>query len=313
MKRDVIKTGKYGIGTQIHTVHVGRDAGELTRFYEDVFGALVYLGADEPFYSPDEDRYATLAVISDFCIEPMAPKEPADPRMPVGRFFGKYGSHLHSVGYTVDDLVGLGKELIAQGVRVAKPGGGFLDEVGADVLYVYPHPRDTAGLMVELCGIDMRGDPRLLDSWSSELDRWSSHPLGIVRLAHQTVGVRDLDRSAARLEELFGAVPVAEGEDATEGARYRVLHLGDGLLRLAQPTVGGTALAAHVERFGDMIYGVTFRVRDVDSAAQWLQEQSIRTTRLSDALLAADPADTFGAPYFFTGTDVPNDPFGGEA
>ncbi len=309
MRRDIVKTGRYGIGTQVHTVHVGRDAGELTRFYEDVFDAVVYLGADEPFYSPYEDRYATLAVISDFCIESMAPKEPVDPRMPVGRFFLKYGSHLHSVGYTVDDLVGLGNDLIAQGVRIAKPGGGFLEGVDADVHYVYPHPRDTAGLMVELCATDMRGDPRLLDDWSSELERWSSSPLGITRLAHQTVGVRDLEVSGARFEELFGAVPVAEGESGTEGARYRVLHLGDGLLRLAQPTVPGTPLADHVERFGDMIHSVTFRVRDLDSAERWLAEKKVGTTRLSESLLVTDPADTLGAPYCFTVEDLPGDPF----
>jgi hypothetical protein len=33
---------------------------------------------------------------------------PADPTKPVGKFYTKFGRHLYSVGYKVDDLVGLG-------------------------------------------------------------------------------------------------------------------------------------------------------------------------------------------------------------
>jgi hypothetical protein len=54
---------------------------------------------------------------------------------------------------------------------------------------------------------------------------------------------------------------------------------------------------------------VTLRVRDLDSAATWLAKKEIRTERLRDDLLAANPDDCHGAPYFFTTANVPGDPF----
>ena len=124
MERQRLKTGKYGIGTMIHSVHMTDDVPALNTFYEDVFGGLMYMGIDEPNYLPPEDRWAGLVQISDLCIETMAPNTPVDATKPVGKFFSKYGKHLHSVGYTVDDLVGLGNELIGKGVYIGRPGGG---------------------------------------------------------------------------------------------------------------------------------------------------------------------------------------------
>jgi catechol 2,3-dioxygenase-like lactoylglutathione lyase family enzyme len=309
VKRDVTKTGKFGIGSQIHTVHMCADVVELNRFYQDVFGGLLFMGVDEPTFSPREDRWASLLVISDLCIETMAPHLPVDPTRPVGKFFSKFGQHLHSVGYAVDDLVGLGDSLIAKGVRIGKPGGGRLEKMDPEAHYVFPSPKDTSGLMVELCGFDMPGDPRLLEDWSSAATAWTEHPLGIRRLAYQTLGVRDLDAAVARYKDLFAAETVARGHSVEEGAAFEIVHLGDGLLRLAQPVEPATPLAAHVERYGDMIYSITFRVDDLAAAQDWFEEKKIATRLLGPGLLAAEPADTFGAPYFFTTDQVPSDPF----
>jgi hypothetical protein len=47
-----------------------------------------------------------------------------------------------------------------------------------------------------------------------------------------------------------------------------------------------------------MIYGLRFRVRDVDAAERWLNTCCVRTTRIRDDLLVTDAADTFGAPIY---------------
>src|SRR5664279_6048994 len=98
----------------IHSVHMSDDVQALTKFYEEVFGALTYMGVDEPNYLPPEDRWATLVQFSDMCIEPMAPNTPIDVTKPVGKFYNKFGRHLHSAGYRVDDLNGLGNYMIGQ-------------------------------------------------------------------------------------------------------------------------------------------------------------------------------------------------------
>jgi hypothetical protein len=58
-----------------------------------------------------------------------------------------------------------------------------------------------------------------------------------------------------------------------------------------------------------MIYSITFRVNDLDSAQTWLSSKGVRTSRPRAGLLAADPADTFNAPYFFTTDVLESDPF----
>jgi catechol 2,3-dioxygenase-like lactoylglutathione lyase family enzyme len=310
MKREQKKTGPYGIGTAIHTVHMTDDVPTLNRFYEEVFGGLFYLGIDEPHYLSPEDRWAGLVVIGDLCIETMAPNMPVDPSKPVGKFYTKYGRHLHSVGYKVDDLVGLGNHLIRKGVYIGAPGGGRIEQMAPETVYFYPSPRDTYGLMVELCGIEMHGDPRLLPTWSSQVRFWElSHPLGIRRVAYQTLGVKNLDEAVARYVDLFEAVPVHAGVSDAEAARFEILHLGDGLLRLAQPLETNSALGQHVARWGNMIYSITFQVGDLDAVEAWLAQKGIGTKRLADDLVAAEPADTFNAPYFFSATTIPGDPF----
>src|SRR5262245_24304299 len=116
MQKAVRKTGDFGIGLMIHSVHMTADVPALNRFYEEVFGAPLCMGVDTPNYLGPEDRWAGLIMISDLCIETMAPNMPADPTKPVGKFFTKFGQHLHSVGYRVDDLVGLGNRLLSKGI-----------------------------------------------------------------------------------------------------------------------------------------------------------------------------------------------------
>ena len=309
MKKIVRKTGDYGIGIMIHSVHMTDDVPALNRFYEDVFGGLMYMGVDEPNFLPVEDRWAGLLLVSDLCIETMAPNMPADPTKPVGKFYTKFGRHLHSVGYKVDDLVGLGNHLIEQGVYIGAPGGGKLDHIEESMTYFYPSPRDMYGLMAELCKVDMRNDPRLLETWSSQVKMWEiGHPLGIKGLAYVTLGVRDLDAASQTYVERIGAVPVAGGVDDGGQFRYQLVQLGDCLLQLAEPLDADSPLGQHVARWGNMIYGITFSVRDLDSAGAWLEKKNIRSTRPRDGLLAANPDDCFGAPYFFTTDPVPTAP-----
>jgi hypothetical protein len=108
---------------------------------------------------------------------------------------------------------------------------------------------------------------------------------------------------------LFDAELVHSGVDEAEGAKFQIVHLGDSLLRLAEPTRAGTPLSDHVAKWGNMIYSITFQVVDLDSAEAWLAKKNVGTSRPGADLLAADVADTFGAPFFFTTAAIPGDPY----
>jgi hypothetical protein len=312
VRKQVKKTGDFGIGLMIHSVHMTDDVPTLNDFYERVFGGLLYMGVDEPNFLPVEDRWAGLIQISDLCIETMAPNMPADPTKPVGKFYNKFGKHLHSVGYKVDDLTGLADHLIKEDVFLGKPGGGRA-ESAADLgpyPYFYPSPRDSVGLMIEMCAVDMPDDPRELETWSSQVKMWEiGHPLTIRRLAYITLGVKDLDEAVSVYTKRFQAVPVHDGVDDAEQCKFQIVQLGDCLIRIAQPLGDDSPLGQHVAKWGNTIYGITMRVRDLDSAEAWLARNSVKTTRPRPGLLVADPEDCHGAPYFFTNEDIPNDPF----
>ncbi|MEW2622488.1 VOC family protein [Streptomyces sp. NPDC048106] len=309
MKKRVQQTGDHGIGQMVHVVHMSDDVQQLRRFYEDVLGGYVYMGVDEPNYFDREDRYATLLMVGDLCVETMAPRMPADPKLPVGKFYRKFGRHLHSVGYKVEDLAGLADRLLARGVRIAKPGGGSIEELAPDTHYFFPSPRDTAGLMVELCRTDMPGDPRVQETWSSLEGMWRNHPLTLDRFSYVTLGVRDLESAVSVYVDVMQAVPVQTGVDEDLAARYATLQLGDCLLQLAEPSGADSSLGRHVERWGNMIYSLRFRVRDLDSAESWLNKNAVRTTRVRPELFVTEVEDTFGAPMFFSTEDIEGDPF----
>ncbi|MEU9269082.1 VOC family protein [Streptomyces sp. NPDC048251] len=309
MKKQVQVTGDHGLGQMVHIVHVSEDAQELRAFYERVFGGFVYMGVDEPNYQLLEDRYATLLMIGDLCIETMSPKMPADPGLPVGRFYTKFGRHLHSVGYKVEDLPGLADRLLKKDVYIGRPGGGRLTALDPETLYCFPSPRDTAGLLVELSVLDMPGDPRDLDTWSSLAPMWRDHPLTIERFSHVTVGVKDLDTAVKTYVDIFQAIPVAKGTDPDLRAEYQTLQLGDCLLQFAEPQSEDSDLGRHVARWGNMIYGFRFLVRDVDSAEAWLNRNDVRTTRIREGLVVTNEEDSFGAPIFLGSEEIEGDPF----
>lgn len=77
--------------------------------------------------------------------------EPTEPDSPVGKFLEKRGPGIHHVAYRVDDIEAELARLKAQGVRL-------IDEsprVGAGgALIAFIHPKETGGVLTELCQRD---------------------------------------------------------------------------------------------------------------------------------------------------------------
>ncbi|MTB27575.1 MAG: hypothetical protein F2923_02925, partial [Actinobacteria bacterium] len=232
MRRQYKTTGDYGIGNMIHFVHMTDDVHKLNDFYARVFGGYRYMGIDELNYLPPEDRWASLVMVADTCIETMAPNFPIDVNKPVGKFYTKFGQHLHSVGYKVDDLAGLADRLLEKGIYIGAPGGGKIEKLDPETVYFYPSPRDTAGLMVELCKTDMRNDPKDQDTYTELMRLYEQHPMTFDRFAYVTLGVKDLDSAVATYVDVMQAVPIQDGIDEDLQCKYMTLQLGDCLLQL---------------------------------------------------------------------------------
>src|SRR4029453_12681281 len=91
----------FKIGKLFHLTQVVDDLEVVDRWYDDVF-------AVERFYNGYEElsgRNASLIAIGDLVLEPMTPAkvEPLK-NQSVKRFHARFGQHLHSIAWYVDDL-----------------------------------------------------------------------------------------------------------------------------------------------------------------------------------------------------------------
>jgi hypothetical protein len=280
----------------IHVIHVGADIRELNAWYENVFGGLVYLGLDEPTYLAAEKRWASLLMVSDFCVETVAPELPADDATAFGRFYARHGQRLHSVGFVSEDVEGLAANLEERGIRCA------LQRANGRTWF-FPRPRDIGGLIIEFIDDLVPEDPRLREEWSSLRQLMSTHPLGVESLSHVTIGARDRSASHQTFTHLWTAETLEDTEDPSRGRASSWLALGDTVIELAQPTDDTTALAKSVAAGDNSVYSVTFKVADLDRARAHLEAHSIGVDSDGE-VLRADPADCHGARYEFTTEQV---------
>src|SRR3954463_568030 len=157
-------------------------------FYADVFGAREYwTGYDEA-----ENRDASLFVIGDTCIELFAPR---DRTSLLGASLARFGNSWHSFEWQGPGLEQAWAALGERGVRIPtyRPGS-----------FLMTHPGDCHGMLIELCPLEMGGDPRIEPGWTA--DPWrDQHPLGVTGLHNLSVAVRDLDAAEAWLTGLVAS------------------------------------------------------------------------------------------------------------
>ncbi|MFD9664267.1 VOC family protein [Rhodococcus sp. NPDC059968] len=303
MRKPVETKSPFGVGMMMRVAHITEDVGAMVEWYGRVFGALPGMGYPDPDYLEPEDRYMTTVHIADLCIEIIAPAKPVNTQLPVGKFFSKHGSRLHSVGYQVDDPIGLAKHFVNEGVQIAMPGGVPIDEMDPEHMYVFPRPKDVAGIACELGDSEsfVEGkDPRYIDTWTEFARSWDDHPTTVTGLGHITFAVTDLAEATEVLRTKFLAEIVEEGTREELGYRYTLARLGDTLLEVAEPTAAGTHLHDELTQTGARIYGITLQVRDLDKLTEHLSDQGIRTTRHSPDYVTAEPADCNNVPFVFT-------------
>lgn len=131
----------FTIGRLFHIIHISEELAPLDAWYDDVFSPV--RGIMDGGYSEIEKRDASLIVIGDAIIEPMAvSKVEGAEELPVGRFTARFGRHWHSLAWYVDDVGPLWESMQAQNIRVVTDGGVPLPTrpTGGSL---FTHPRDT--------------------------------------------------------------------------------------------------------------------------------------------------------------------------
>jgi catechol 2,3-dioxygenase-like lactoylglutathione lyase family enzyme len=290
-----------------HLMLMVDDFDPAQQFFDDLFDPVMLFTKS---WSDFDKRWASISLIgSDFSFELMeASKQDEDAGSPLPKFARRFGQHLHSLAWYVDadSMQPLVETLLDTGVRVVRPDGSpyVAGEVTDMTGTVFTHGRDTFGQMEFQSRSDR--DPRFSPEWSDEHWR-TDHPLGLQRVSHVTVLVRDLDRARTIFVGALGGVLVHERDDAHDTRVYVLVgtHTMVELLCPKDPESDwGRELAAN----GELPNAVTFLVRDLDAAELHVTKVGARIAARGDGWFTADPADTFSAVLTFTTRRIPGDP-----
>ena len=292
------------IDNLFHVIHVVDDVEGVDEWYENIFGGRRIFWRQ---FSKHELRDASMMVFSDCVIEVMSPSnvEGAQDK-PVGRFHGRFGQRLHSIAFFVTGLPELFERLRARDIPLYGDGGGRIErppERGA----IYTHPRQTYGQLEFMERIGDARDPRFQPGWAPGYWR-DEHPLGLERMSHLTVVVRDLDQAKEFYGGLLEGKLLHEGSSrlAANSAFFQVSP--DTIVELARPSNGDSLAAQDLEANGQMLHAVTFKVKDLDQAGRHLEGLGVKANPLGSEALEVGPDQAFGARLIFCRDTIPNDP-----
>lgn len=273
----------------IHINQLLGDFAEANRFYHDVFMAQEYMNS----YHEEEQRDASLFVIGDTCIELFSPRTATSM---LGRQLVRFGDCWHSFEWKVPDLEAAKAALDERNIRQGSyyPGS-----------FLMTHPKDTHGMILEMCPHEMAHDPRLERDWTPA--PWSDeHPMGIMGLNCMSVAVVDLAAASSFLVDLVRAEPIYEIDREPAGARALGLRIADHVIELLAPSRGGGPASSYVERFGPRMRSIIFRVKSLPAVEKYLADQGLRTVPGDFAgATGIDPADNYGVLWQFTEEPVP--------
>ncbi len=281
-----------------HLIHVVDDIGAANERYGAVFSAEGY--GDN--WSDLDRRWASFMMLGDMMLELIQPSDAEeDSQRALSKFHRRFGQHFHSLSWYVDieDMPALFKSFLAEGVRVAKPGGGLFPEGTEDPgQTMFTHPKDTAG-QLEFVGVregPLEMDPRHVPGWSPPPPEKS--PLTLVGTSHFTTSTTNLPKLQELYERLLSATTLHE-----EASRA-FLRVGTGsTVELAQPASPDSLLGRDVTEHGELPHAVTFRVIDLEAAERHCTAVGVRALQRKERALVLDPDDMLGAVVAFT--DVP--------
>jgi len=292
----------FKIGKEFHLLHVVSDLDAADEWYDRIFSVRRFVRN----YMRAAMRKASLVFIGDFVMEPAQPvQKPGWEKSALGKFYGRYGQHFHSIAWYVNDLRQTSIDLNTHKIRMFDMVGHPVTEaVGGDA--VWTHPQDTHAAFEFAIAPKFFIDPRLQPAWSTEFPR-DRHPLGIERASHITVLFRNLDEARAIYGEALGGNLIHQEDSAQKRSLFFAVG-EDTLIEAAQPLTAASPEAQDMESAGEGIFAVTFKSKNLDRAAEHLRSHQQRIEFDGTNTLFINRDDAFGMMLGFSNRSIPNDP-----
>ena len=290
------------IGKEFHLLHVVSDLNAADEWYDRIFSVRRFVRN----YMKAAMRKASLVLIGDFVMEPAQPvQSPGWEKSALGKFYGRYGQHFHSIAWYVDDLRQASIELDQHKIRMFDMVGNPVKEATRGDA-VWTHPQDTHAAFEFAVAPKFFIDPRLQPGWSIEFPR-DRHPLGIERASHITVLFRKLDDAREVYEKALGGKLIHQEDSAQRRSVFFAVG-EDTVIEAVQPLSASSAEGQDLERAGEGIFSVTFKTRNLSRAAEHLRTHRQRIEFDGANSLTINREDAFGMVIGFTDRKIPNDP-----
>jgi catechol 2,3-dioxygenase-like lactoylglutathione lyase family enzyme len=293
------------IGKMFHLTPLVDSLGDAEFFFNRIFSPLCMMRN----YSSHWHRHAAIYIIGETSIEPMEclPPEPGDEATSWFRYADRFGPRVHNMAFYVENIEDLAKRLEEAGVRITDGGSGPQT--------VFCHPKDTPGMLEfhpATGGLWEQVDPRFRPEWPAFRDAyWANHPLGLLRMSHVTVVVDDLPAAEKFYGDVLDGVSLPDQAATIDGASARHVLVGeDTVIELLAPGDGESLAARELARVGPSVTGVTFTVRDIPRAAEWLKLADAAVADVTDHEILLDVEKTWSCEYRFTDRVLVGDPRG---
>lgn len=293
----------FKIGKLFHLTHVVNDLDAVDKWYDDVFSVTRFYRG----YEKLAGREASLIAIGDIVMEPMMPARAVELRnQSVKKFHDRFGQHFHSIAWYVDDIAAISEQLDRHELRMFNIVGKQI-KPPHNAAAIWTHPRETFGQLEFAPAGDYTIDPRLQPAWSSAFWR-ERHPLGIERLSHITVVVRELAGAKRLYCEILGAKLIHE-EEVAGRKRSAFAAIGqDTVVELAQPLSMSSPEGRDIERNGEGIHALVFKTGRLANAKEFLESKGLTPQMDGHDSIMLNEDQAFGMTIGFTRRSIPNDP-----
>ena len=98
----------------------------------------------------------------------------------------------------------------------------------------------------------------------------------LTEIDHIAIAVADLDAAVAWYQSMFGATVAHRERVESDGVEEALLRVADSYVQLLTPTTPESPVARYLERHGEGLHHVGYRVADVSSVLQTMKSHGAR-------------------------------------
>ena len=95
----------------------------------------------------------------------------------------------------------------------------------------------------------------------------------VLKIDHLGIAVKDLKEAVEAYKEILGVEPVEIEEVPQEKVKVAMFKVGESYIELLEGTTPDSAISKYIEKRGEGIHHIAFRVEDIEKAIEELKDK----------------------------------------